>query len=120
MFVGFLGDATATPHSTLTTTLFFIFASFGLAVFIVAMANPKWLPGRDAAEHEENEREVKQHKSELALEEKKANARTFRQFTNPFSADMGQRDHTHALNRLADEMRLHREFRESQSDGDDE
>jgi hypothetical protein len=77
--------------------------------FGVAMARPNWLPGRTTAEREEKEREEKHHKSELALEGKKVNARTFQQFINPFSTDRGQREHTEAMNRLANELRLQRE-----------
>jgi hypothetical protein len=53
----------------------YILAGVGLTVFVVAMAHPKWLPGRTAADREEQEREKQRHQSEVNLEARKENVR---------------------------------------------
>jgi len=117
LFATFLAGAINRGPSTTTGTLAldYILAFVGLAVFAIAIIRPKWLPGRTLAERESKEAENQRHASELALEGKKANARTFQQFLNPFSEDRGQRNHTDAMRDLAKELRLQREDRERQS-----
>jgi hypothetical protein len=114
VFVGFIGtgitwDATATPTRPLWPLwVFFGVAVFGLAAFVIAMARPNSLPGRTAAEREEKEREERRHKSELALESKKAEAKRFRDFFSFGNIDYDQRAHTEAMNRLTEELRRQR------------
>ena len=115
VFVGFLGDATATPHSTFATVLFAVSAFVGLAVFVVAMARPKWLPGRKAAEIEERDRVALRHEDEIKLEGRKSNVRRMSGFFSPSPVDYGQRELTEALNRHSDELRMMREAQERQT-----
>jgi len=106
VFIGLLGDATATSHSTLATVLFFVFAFVGLAIFVVAMAHPSWLPGRKSAEREANDAKERRHKDQLELDHKRADAERFRDFLNPhFTEDAQNRAlnrHSEALERFLD------------------
>jgi len=118
VFVGLLGVGTtwdtATPARPLWPLLFiFGFAVLGLVVFVIAMARPDWLPGRTAAERDEEKR----HQKEIELESRKEGARRMRGFFSPAAPDHDQQRHTEALNRHSDELRLQREAGDDQSGG---
>ena len=99
LFATFLASAINRNAATSTETLVldYLLAGIGIAIFVIAMMRPKWLPGHNIAERDEEDR----HQREIALEGKKEGARRMRSFTDPWSTDRGQREHTDAMNRLS-------------------
>lgn len=92
--------------------VFFLLGVIGLAGFLVAIYFPERLPGRSAAEREEQRR----HQSELQLDGRKATQRRARDFLSPSRPDYSQQRHTEAMNRLADELKRQRESEEPPSE----
>ena len=123
LFATFLASAINRNDATTggTLALDYVLAFVGLAVFVIAMVRPKWLPGRTAVEREEVERERERHESEVALEARKENVRRnpMGRFA-PSHGDSDRRRLTDSNNFLATEMRLQREARERQPDSPDE
>ncbi|HEY5111405.1 MAG TPA: hypothetical protein VII67_03640, partial [Acidimicrobiales bacterium] len=86
----------------------FIFSGLGVVGiigFLAAIYAPHRLPGRRAAEREDE----RHHQKEIALESRKEGARRMRGFFSPAAPDYDRNRHTDAMNRLANEMQLQRE-----------